>query len=309
MKRYIGVTAGVIACVLAAGCGSVPAAGPKGSPAPAPTAAGNRALAEQEAARLLSLVTMPDGAEPLGSAPRSLPGPLLRPAVSSRVDSARSWRVPMPLAQITAWLQTHSPRGLREDGSSSGWGPHGIDVIGRDYAGPNGPAWQSADLEVALAAAGSAASVVRADGVVVWLDPVPVRDTVPGPRMRVTVTGTCPASDAGIVGVTKPLAGLAGRLLPDGDPTAGLECRYAGFNGRRWALRSMTRLTAARAARVAAPLARLPLSHVDGAVVSCPADDRSVEVVALSYAGRPDVDLWIQLNGCGGVSNGYVLAG
>ena len=26
----------------------------------------------------------------------------------------------------------------------------------------------------------------------------------------------------------------------------------------------------------------------------------------LKYPGRPDVDVWIKLNGCGGVSNGYI---
>jgi hypothetical protein len=35
----------------------------------------------------------------------------------------------------------------------------------------------------------------------------------------------------------------------------------------------------------------------------------SAELIALSYPGRPDVDLWVRLNGCGGVSNGYIFAG
>jgi hypothetical protein len=32
-------------------------------------------------------------------------------------------------------------------------------------------------------------------------------------------------------------------------------------------------------------------------------------VLALAYPDRPDVDLWVALNGCGGVSNGYLTAG
>ena len=44
-------------------------------------------------------------------------------------------------------------------------------------------------------------------------------------------------------------------------------------------------------------------------MLNCPLDDGLAEVIALSYAGRPDVDLWISLSGCGGVSNGYILAG
>lgn len=56
-------------------------------------------------------------------------------------------------------------------------------------------------------------------------------------------------------------------------------------------------------------MARMSLSHTVGGVGSCPADTDSAEVLALAYPGRPDVDLWIKLNGCGGVSNGYILAG
>jgi hypothetical protein len=37
-------------------------------------------------------------------------------------------------------------------------------------------------------------------------------------------------------------------------------------------------------------------------------DDGSAEVLALAYPGRPDVDLWVTLNGCRDVSNGYILA-
>jgi len=56
-------------------------------------------------------------------------------------------------------------------------------------------------------------------------------------------------------------------------------------------------------------MSRLPLSHPDGEVVNCPNDDGSAEVLAPAYPGRPDVDLWIKLNGCRGVSNGHILAG
>jgi hypothetical protein len=55
-------------------------------------------------------------------------------------------------------------------------------------------------------------------------------------------------------------------------------------------------------------MTRLPLSHPDGTAVSCPADDGSAEILALAYPGRPDIDLSISLNGCGGVSNGYITA-
>jgi hypothetical protein len=38
-------------------------------------------------------------------------------------------------------------------------------------------------------------------------------------------------------------------------------------------------------------------------------DDGSAEVLGLACPGRPNVGLWIWLNGCGGVSNGYITVG
>ena len=35
-------------------------------------------------------------------------------------------------------------------------------------------------------------------------------------------------------------------------------------------------------------------------------DDGSAEVLALAYPGRSDIDLWIQINGCGEMSNGHI---
>jgi hypothetical protein len=55
-------------------------------------------------------------------------------------------------------------------------------------------------------------------------------------------------------------------------------------------------------------MARLPLSHPDGEVVHCSANDGAAEVLALAYRARHGVDLWIRLNGCG-VSNVSSTAG
>lgn len=313
------VAAGVTLCLLAGGCGSARAGGRPGSaPGPAapgasrsaPTAAGNRQLARKQARQLITLVQVPGSAVRLRSVPRALRGPALgTPGVSSLIDQARSWRVAMPFAQTAAWLAAHRPHGLHSDGSASGSGP-GTTMTGTSYKGARSPAWQSAELEIGVAPAGHGTSVVRADGVVVWLDPRPVADTVPGrQRMRVTVAGGCPDSDARHAGVTNRGADLRRRLLPAGRPTAGLECRYYGLNGRLWQLRKATRLDAAAARREAGSMARLPLSHTDGGVMSCPADDGSAEVVVLSYPRRADVDLWIDLGGCASVSNGYIAVG
>jgi len=346
MHRRIALAACAAAGLLAAGCGSrlagvqpgaaigtapaktapakteaavprIPGPHPDaaGRPPPAATAVGNRALAEQEAKRLLALAPVPPGAVPLAAAPPSLPGPAMGlPQVGSLVDQSRSWRVPLPFGQASSWLHAHAPRGLRSDGSMSSMNASGETaptMVGVGYAAAASPAWQWAELDIGVAAAGPGASVLRADGVVIWLDPSLTLDDTPGPRARVTVAGGCPGSDTRYVGVTNPGAtDLAHRLLPAASPTAGLECTYNGMNGRRWQLNGTTRLDEAAARRVARSLAGLPLAHADGGVTSCPMEDDSAQIVALSYPGRADVDLWVSLSGCGpSAANGYIIAG
>jgi hypothetical protein len=320
MKMPLAIAGGAALCLLAAACGSVRAdsavtahADKGGSAALASghdlvTEAGNRKLAVAEAQRLLSMVPVPDHSVPLRSAPPELPSPAMgTPGVSSLVDSIRSWRLAMPFTAAEEWLAEHGPAGLRQDGEDL---PYGPPASGYSYAGPANAAWDSAELDIEVAPANDGASVVmRADALVVWLDPVPVRDTARGKRLRVLAGAGCPAADAGVVGVANPDRDLAHRLVPAGRPRTGLECVYYGMNGLPWQLRRQQHLTAAQAQRVAASMARLPLSHPLGAELSCLMDDGSAELIALSYPGRPDVDLWVLLNGCGGVSNGYIFAG
>jgi hypothetical protein len=73
-------------------------------------------------------------------------------------------------------------------------------------------------------------------------------------------------------------------------------------------LRSQTRLGAGAARRVARRARAIGLDHVAGAPASCPMDDGSAAVIALSYPKRADVDLWVNLTGCRGVANGRIGA-
>ncbi len=214
----------------------------------------------------------------------------------------------MPVSQADAWLTAHHPRGLTRDGSSTSFASGQATGYGYGYASRTSPAWSSADLEVEVAGAASGTSVLRADAVVVWLDPVPVPDNSSGRRLHVGVSPGCPPADTSIVGVRNSGADLRLRLLPAGAPTAGLECRYYGLNGHPWRLRSKTRLTAAGAARIARSMQRLALSHPVGALYHCPLADGGAEIIALSYHGRPAADLWVELNGCRFVANGFIQA-
>jgi hypothetical protein len=231
--------------------------------------------------------------------------------VATLVDRVVAWRVALRFAAVRAWLSAHPPRGLRSDGwASNKDSPYGlVSMVGTSYAGPASRAWQSADLELSAALAGPHSTVIRADAVIVWLDPQPIPSSPGADPIRVTVAGGCPQSDRGVTGVTNPGAKLTGRLLPPGQPTAGLRCRYDGLNGHPWRLVGAARLTAAQARRAARSMARLSLSHTDGGIPgSCPFDDLSYEVLALTYPGRGDVDLWVKLNGCIEISNGYIIA-
>jgi hypothetical protein len=274
------------------------------------TAAGNRAAAQAEAARLLALAQVPPGAVRLARPARSLPGPPLgSPSVTSMVDRVAAWRAGSPFAAVRAWLSAHPPRGLPSAGSASGRKAGQDSMAGWGYRGPADRAWQSANLEISAAPAGADASTIRVDAVIVWLDPRPISSGPGRHPVRVTVAGGCPAADRGVTGVTNPGAGLTRRLLPPGPPAAGLRCRYDGINGHPWRLVASQRLTAPAARQAARSMAARPLSHTDGGSVACPADDGSAEVLALAYPGRPGIDLWIKLNGCGGVSNGHIATG
>jgi hypothetical protein len=259
-------------------------------------------VAQQEAQHLLDLVHVPEGAAQLSSAPSSLQSPLLG-VDTSAVDSTRFWKVSMPLDQTLTWLQGNPPSGLTLFWSTDASGsPEGY-----AYSAPATDAWDSADLDIAVASTGDDTSVIRADGVVDWLESSPLTDTASGQRMHVTVAAGCPASDTHMVGVTNSGGDLESQMLPSDQPTAGLLCSYDGVNDNPFALQTQKDLDAATARSLAGPVAQLPIGHINNAVCSCPADFGSTVLVALSYPGRADVDLWVMPGGCSSIANGFIF--
>jgi hypothetical protein len=312
------VAAIALLSAFASGCGSVAAPAQSRSTSPAgirplsavpPTSAGNRSLARREAQRLLARAVVPPGAKPLSAPPAFPAGPVSLPGATSVVDLSRTWRLPMmTLAQASAWLTAHSPRGLGRPDGPSGISADGTpEDLGYSYSGPVSPAWDSAELQAQVARLPSGGStVLRVDAQVVWLDPVPIRDTQPGPPARVTIASGCPASDRGDDGVRNTGADLRKALVPAAAPSSGLTCLYDGLNGHPFRLRQHEVLSAAAAARVAAALRSISLSHEIGDTFNCPLDDGSVEIVVLSYSSRADVDLWENLTGCPYTANGFI---
>jgi hypothetical protein len=140
--------------------------------------------------------------------------------------------------------------------------------------------------------------------VVAWVDPRPQPDSATGARMRLTVAGDCPASDAGMVGVEFTDTDLIYRMVPDATPTAALVCRY---DGQTRQLAAIQRLDAGQAGVLQAALRQTTLDPPWGGVVNCGADDGSAIVMAFSYADLPDADLWFEPAGCSFVANGLIV--
>ena len=319
------IATGIVATGLLTGCGAVTSTAPVLRTAhaktsnPSESATGNRHAAEQEAARLLGMATLPPTAVAASSHPQTLDQPALGGSwATSSVDRVRFWRVSTGLDSTMAWIRAHPPRRLTLAGSSSGGGPASrgspaYRTAGVGYSEPDRPGMQDLLLVISVATLPSGGSAIRTDGMASWLDPQPIRDERPGKRLRVTVAGGCPGTDRSAVDVQVPPAQdrreLAARLLPAARPVSALVCDYSGMNGHPVSglLRSR-HLDATAAARLARIVAGLPLSHPDGTVMHCPMDDGTATILAFAYKARPDVDLWLDRNGCAAVTNGLILA-
>lgn len=312
MQRVMSVA---LVALLAVGCGTAGAkdvlivtSHPHGA-----TAAANQKAAEREGKRLVDHAVLPGGAVRVDHGPKTLSGPGLgTPSVDTLVDAVGYWHVSTGLQATYDWLKQHGQGGLQPEASGGGEFDHGQPVYeSLSYWAGRTAAYQSAELEFAVGDDGKGQSVVRVDGVVVWLDPKPVPDTGAVNRIHFDVSDGCPASDAkgyALDGVDNSGNDLRSRLLPAARPTGALLCHYApGLNNKHpHALTRQVLLNANDAANVAAAANKLPLSHVDGGVTSCPAYDPGTALVAFSYAGRADVDLAVGLGGCASVGNGFI---
>jgi hypothetical protein len=295
--------------------GPVPAASaaPTSGDLSAPTSptgpeAAATAAAQTEADRLIGLVGPPAGSTTLTQAPNGLTGPAEQPAMSNLVFAARLWSMPLSLDAAQQWALKQKPGGM--DARGPGFGStsvHGtVVMLDRIYYAPTDPRWSVDELQLSIAPHDANSSYLRADALVAPLDQHPLQDTTSGPRVRVAAAGPCPSDVAGAVGVSNPgQSDLDSALVPAGDPSAALVCRYYG-NGHGNGLIHTWQLGPAQAAKLAAAARALSLAHDDNVTRHCPAGFGAVSVIAFAYPGRPDVDLWNTDDGCTFVGNGHV---
>ena len=270
------------------------------------------ALAAAEAHRLHDLAARPAGAVTIDRQPAKLAASAMgTPGSGSLIDVVSFWAVPMSQHESDSWIAVHAPAGLEAGFDSPGvGGPAPADIItGRGFTASDAPAWTEATLQESVAVVDSHHSLWRVEGQTIWLDPTPVRVHPTGPTLRVTVGGRCPATDKGFSGASNRGAALDTALLPTGRPMAALICRYAGGNGKPFSLLESTPLTGGSAAELATRVSTITLAHdASNPVYSCPMDDWAAAVIAFSYSGRPDIDLWVRTDGCTSISNGWIVA-
>jgi hypothetical protein len=294
---------GLVAAALA-GCGAGPTMRDV-SYTSGPTAAGNKAAAAHYARHLVSLARIPAGAKSLRKAPPNLDDPASgRPSGTADADDAAYYEIPMSFRDAQSWLRAFKPAGhLKKTGTSGGGGP-GYQDSGVDFSGAASSAWQSADLGLIIQSDSAEGTYLRVDGMVVWLDPVPLRDTATGPRIHFTVAGGCAATDDNRPDVTNTATGLDREMLPAQAPTSALLCSYNGAQK----LAGHRALDGAQARSVATRIRKVPLSHVDGASYGCPADFGTEGYAAFDYADGQTVDLRVNLSGCEYLSDGEITA-
>jgi len=272
-----------------------------------------------EAQHLLALAPIPPGAtEVQGPPPKVLSGPAGgTPGSRHLLDSSQLWTVPMSMDETMKWVEDHAPAQVRSVGGSKSGNFRTGEVTSRgvSWGATSTVAYDTAQVEVGVAPDGPGRSILRADGMAVWISTAPVPDTRTGPRIRVTLKSGCPESIARYADVENQDAALEQGLVPPGDPTAGLICLYGtttpsnDFNGN--ALQRSVILSSNAASELAQAVGAIRLGFAGGKVHSCPVDlvGGPMEIIVLGYAAEPDVNLWYGATGCPGLDNGFVEAG
>lgn len=263
--------------------------------------------ARTEATRLLSLVQPPPGARPLSTNPAGTdPAPLgdlwVRPVACSA-----SWALPMTYAEATTWLRSYTPDRAKPLGKGLHVPSPGRaeSASNRTYDPDSRPPRLLADfLTLSLHRGPENTGVLRADGIAAPYVDLPQRDDASEDPVRVLADGPCPATVVPYPAIVNPGPPDLDRALvpPDETPDGGLICYYGGDG--LWGQRTLDRAAAGRIARAAQRVDLTWNGHTGPR--SGLSTSLGVAMLALSYPGRPDVDVWAAYPGTPLVRNGHV---
>jgi hypothetical protein len=212
MGRWMGVlmaTAALLAAlltgVLAATAGAGPTAPlPPGWHAyPPPVGARervNRRAAARDAARLLTRVVLPPGATPSAREPAGDGGLLARPgdrpAEVKLLDRHSWWRVPGPLATVSAFVKANAPAGASLLGSGISGGTSEPAGGSEDFGWPPiGHMLGTRMLVIGLVALSRDETGLRVDAEVQWIVPRPVAEQIPRQVRVMNVTVGRPGAE------------------------------------------------------------------------------------------------------------------
>ena len=264
----------------------------------------HRTTAESEAAHLLRLIRVPPGATIVScSLSTVLRQPAFTPSSDHLIDRFRCWRVAMAFDAAVEWMRTHPPRGLSANlrGTGSESSSFGYEV-------PSRSTYRDASAQVAIAPAGNTVSLIRGDGLAVWISSTPAPDTARGPHIRITVAGGCPRTLASATDVRNDFAGRDRMMIPRDDATDGMICVYGPIGDKPPTVRRIE-LNAVTIRRLSRSIRRIALGSEGNFVVhGCPMDQGQVDIVVLHYRSDSDVDLWYHAAGCRTLANGSIIA-
>jgi hypothetical protein len=273
---------------------------------PESEAEARRRAATNLANKLLGEVVLPSDAQlSTGTPPAVLGGLIEGPLTDNHVGAHHIWTSAGTPNSVAAFARAHAPAGFTTNGggSESAHGAKPLVVVQPRTALPANV--YSAELHWAITDATDGGSVFRIDAVVGWFPPVAPATPRP-PAVRVTVASGCPATITGYRDVNNPVGARGPLLLPSGTPTGAVICTYAAALVGDGALTQSRALDAADATSLADALNRVAIVPDIGAH-GCTNDTGSVSILAFSYAGRPDADVWWHASGCQSLDNGYVV--
>ena len=158
-------------------------------------AAANRAAARVDAARLLSRLSLPSGAQRSATEPqgggRALAHSVSRPATPNLVDRHQWWIVPGTPRTVLAYIAAHRPAGSQLVLTGGGTGPGGTSYSAVGYGWPAVPGTLgSRELVIGAVRHGEHTTLLRVDAQDVWISPRPASERIPPgtTRLRLVVT-------------------------------------------------------------------------------------------------------------------------